>query len=156
MLNQILNRTDQEKLLSGICPDCGAAMILYGPRGGIARNVLCGVCRTEFNASPVQSTRMAKPCDPTRQKEVYGVDDNNVPVASFGLKRPLTRKELDEALLAGCQCHGPECAGKPLTEIHLKSRCHSAAGVSVFYKYGVLFIICKKCDRPIVKVAVAP
>ena len=124
----------------------------------MARNVLCGACRTEFNASPLQSERLAKPCDPARQKEIYGVDADNYPVTSFDLRQNLTRKELDAALLAGCQCHDPDCPnqGKPLSEIYLKSRCHSSAGVSVFYKAGTLFVNCKKCNRPIVKVSVAP
>lgn len=133
-------------------------MLLKGPRGGLCQNVLCGACRTEFNSCPVQSERLAKPCDPTRQKEVYGVDEGNYPLRSFPLLLPLSCKELDEALLAGCQCHDPDCPnqGKPLSEIYLKSRCHPKSGVSVFYKDRTLFVSCKQCHRPIVKVSVAP
>jgi DNA-directed RNA polymerase subunit M/transcription elongation factor TFIIS len=156
MLNKIISPAGQEMLLAGFCPDCGAAMLLNGPRGGLARNVLCGACRTEFNVSPLQCERLAAPSDPARQKEVYGVDEQNFPVASFPLRSLLTRKELDAGLARGCG--DPHCTHhhEPQTEIFLKSNCHPNAGLSAcYYKDGTLILTCRLCHRLVVKILVA-
>lgn len=156
-MNKILTPEQQEILLNGICPDCGEKMLLLGPRGGFARNCLCGACRTEFNASPVQCERMAKPCDPARQKEFYHIDETHYPVKSYPLHAPIGREQLDAGLKRGCQ--DPACTVKhaPLTEIFLQSNCHAGAGLCACYrKDGVLVLTCRVCERLVVKIAVAP
>jgi hypothetical protein len=157
MINKIVTHAEYLKLISGLCPDCGAAMLLNGPRGGLARNVLCGVCRTEFNVSPVQSERIAKPCAPARQREVYHIDEMHYPVAAFPDNVAQSRKQLDKALTRGCQ--DPTCTAphKPLTEIYLQSNCHNGAGLCAAYqKDGKLVLTCRVCHRLVVIVDVAP
>jgi len=34
------------------CPDCGSPEFLKGPRGGLARNVMCADCGQRFNLAP--------------------------------------------------------------------------------------------------------
>lgn len=36
-------------LLTGACPDCEGTEFLYGPRGGLSRNVECIGCKSRFN-----------------------------------------------------------------------------------------------------------
>lgn len=41
------------------CPDCGAiGRWLMGPRGGIAQNIMCAKCRSEFNVTPFSVDRI--------------------------------------------------------------------------------------------------
>ena len=40
------------KLNEGECPDCGAAEIELGPRGGFSRNIFCKGCGAGFNVAP--------------------------------------------------------------------------------------------------------
>lgn len=34
---------------SGCCPDCGGAEFVPGPRGGLAQNMKCSGCGSEYN-----------------------------------------------------------------------------------------------------------
>lgn len=34
---------------NGVCPDCGEASFIPGPRGGLAQNMTCSGCGSEFN-----------------------------------------------------------------------------------------------------------
>jgi hypothetical protein len=34
---------------SDCCPDCGGAEFVHGPRGGLAQNMKCGGCGSEYN-----------------------------------------------------------------------------------------------------------
>jgi ssDNA-binding Zn-finger/Zn-ribbon topoisomerase 1 len=61
-----------KSLSRGICPDCGSSMLRGGPKGGCSQNVLCETCRAEFNAG-IFSERLG-PCEPARQKQVYGLE----------------------------------------------------------------------------------
>lgn len=39
------------------CPECGGAHFLQGPRGGLAVNIKCGVCETEWWYAPLFGIR---------------------------------------------------------------------------------------------------
>lgn len=70
----LLTPEQQIALLTGHCPLCESPLLLPGPRGGDARNVLCGRCRAEFVASPVASYLLASPCDDWRQASIYEIE----------------------------------------------------------------------------------
>jgi len=53
-----LNAYEQAHLLNAVCPDCYSPNLLGGPCGGYAQNVLCRDCYSEFNRSPVRSSRI--------------------------------------------------------------------------------------------------
>lgn len=53
-----LNDYEQAHLMSAVCPDCYSRQLLAGPCGGCAQNVMCGICLSEFNRSPVRSSRI--------------------------------------------------------------------------------------------------
>jgi hypothetical protein len=69
------------------------------------------------------------------------------------MPEPMTRRELDQAR-CGHEDHDPEdCrVGGPL---YLHARCHPSAGTRCMYDQGILDIRCRRCEAPIVKVAVA-
>lgn len=69
-----LSSKDHQTVMRGDCPHCGSRQCLIpGPRGGLARNLLCRVCQMEFNAGPVGAQLLAERCPAERVKEVYGL-----------------------------------------------------------------------------------
>lgn len=135
-----------------VCPDCGARLLIFGPRGGLTRNVICAGCRTEFNASLISSERIGQPCDTERAKRVYNLDEDDHAIKSFTLNKPLTRAMLDENT-----CENPECKNPTHHELVLNSVCHNRGGIIVKYNRddGVLYLHCNVCNRPVVKIQVA-
>ena len=70
-----LSSKDHNKLLVQICPNCLAIdQLLPGPRGGLARNVLCAACRMEFNVGPACAQVIAERCPEERARDVYDLD----------------------------------------------------------------------------------
>lgn len=55
---EYLNDRDDAKLKSGFCLDCNSQALVAGPMGGLAQNVKCSNCGSEFNVSPVRSHRL--------------------------------------------------------------------------------------------------
>jgi len=54
------------------CPDCGGAEFIPGPKGGLAQNVLCAGCHSEYNfAFPIAVHRIGKPR--AGRTNLYGV-----------------------------------------------------------------------------------
>lgn len=152
-----LTPKENDLLLTGICPDCGAELLLPGPSGGMSQNMLCGKCKVEFCVSPVLSERIHQPCTPERMAEVYGVTPNRQPVASFRPVEAHTRIDLDSALANGCQ--NPGCDHKnhgPLEMLFLNGRCHPDAGTQAVYRAsGILTLHCKECRRIIINISVS-
>lgn len=77
---------DGDKLVNGVCPLCGSAFLIPGPRGGSGRNILCAFCRAEFCASLVQSSVLDEYCNWERQKQVYGVNPAEFPSGTLPLR----------------------------------------------------------------------
>jgi hypothetical protein len=156
-MNELLTAAECEKLMDGQCPDCGGRVLLPGPRGGLAQNILCGKCRNEFNTCGPLSTRIAKPCSPERQKVIYHLTKTNYPVAAFHSKRATYLEDLEAAIANGCTA--PDCKHEhdPVEDIYFHQRCHAGAGVEVCYHKGsgVLTFNCRICHSPIITVAVA-
>lgn len=44
---------EREKLEAGQCPFCGNGLLVPGPRGGLALNVSCLLCKATFNIGPI-------------------------------------------------------------------------------------------------------
>lgn len=66
---------------------------------------------------------------------------------------PITRETLDEAIQAGCQSPGCDCAGE---ELFFRSNCHPEENkVYLGYINGVLQAQCVVCEQPVVNVKVA-
>ena len=147
-MKEILTEAENAKLAEGQCPDCEARLLMHGPRAGLCTNILCGACRTEFNYSFILSERIAQPCGPQRQAELYGIENGKRPVASFYVSGIQTRKELDASLGA---------AGPDNKLLILGSSYHPKA--PVFFAYhaeGYLEFRCCECGRLVSKIAVAP
>lgn len=49
--DEALSRETLHDLLTGACPGCGGTEFLFGPRGGVARNVECTGCKRRFNVT---------------------------------------------------------------------------------------------------------
>lgn len=151
-----LTLEENEKLANFICPDCGWDLLIFGPRGGLSRNTLCGNCKTEFNRSSLISERIAQPCDPQRQAEVYQMD--RFPVDKFPLGKPW--READLQKLNHCSDHNckREHPLDELEEIFMRSACHPACPVinAAYLRTENIFVLrCGECRRPILKIAVA-
>lgn len=76
--NKWLAFRDHAKLASGFCPNCESRDLVAGPRGGLARNVLCLSCRVEFNVGPAAAQVIAEQCPVERMREIYGVEVKEV------------------------------------------------------------------------------
>lgn len=48
----------------GYCPDCGGSL-LWGPKGGSSQNVMCSLCRQEFNVAFVSDHAVMGHRNPT-------------------------------------------------------------------------------------------
>ena len=51
-----LNESEEKKMRGGYCPDCGNSIFMHGPCGGMAENIRCFECGSEFNWCPPLST----------------------------------------------------------------------------------------------------
>ena len=51
-----LTEAEEKKMMAGKCPDCGNHIFLHGPCGGMAENIRCFECGSEFNFCPPMST----------------------------------------------------------------------------------------------------
>lgn len=63
-------------------------------------------------------------------------------------KPPIGVETLDGLGCPGCghtHEHGP---------MELKAKCHPDAGTHCAYQHGVLYIVCKRCDKPVTAVIV--
>lgn len=57
-----------------ICPDCGTAnKFLAGPCGGASQNILCSVCKSEFNYAPPFTPERIGSRSTEVRKHIYGV-----------------------------------------------------------------------------------
>ena len=74
MSGAFLNTEESQKLRRGSCPHCGAGNFQAGPRGGLGRNMLCGVCYREYCVGPVGPVEILNDiCSAERLKEIYGI-----------------------------------------------------------------------------------
>lgn len=152
-MTQPLTAAEQAKLLDGICPDCGSRTLIAGPRGSLARNLLCGQCRIEFNANLRQSTRLG-PCGNDRLAKLYHITRESIPIGAFNSSIPLTRKLCDDTLLAA-RAQIP--ADHPISpQLQFRSQCHPHAGLCAWYKDGLLVLNCMECQTLVLKISVAP
>lgn len=143
---------EQEALVNGICPICGATLFLSGPRGGAARNILCIYCRAEFNYSIVASELLTDHCAPERQKQLYDVDEAELPRYSFPKSgQAADANTLENVIEAGCMV--PDCDHNhpKLVEICLGQSCHPGEGIRALYRKGTaqLWLDCVVCHKPI-------
>lgn len=80
--DQWIDQADFEKLMRLVCPNCGEyKRFIFGPRGGMARNILCSFCKMEFNFGPVGAQVIAQVCAEDRQREVYHLVVAQIPAA---------------------------------------------------------------------------
>lgn len=56
-----------------ICPDCRASKFLGGPEGGCSMNILCSVCKSEFNFCPPFFPERIRKRGDTATKILYGI-----------------------------------------------------------------------------------
>jgi hypothetical protein len=147
MKPEILTRDENQKLDRFECPDCGARnTLIFGPRGGMAQNVVCGICKTEFNKGIARSERTFQPCPEDRQRVLYQLD--KFPVDGFCSKPPMALNKFKQM-----RCQNPDCKHEGC-ECYVQSGCHTGSGTIAAYntQEEVLTFYCAVCRRPIVKV----
>jgi ribosomal protein S27E len=77
-----LSEEEDSKLMSGHCPDCGSTTFLHGPCGGMAENIRCNGCGSEFwFAPPFSAERLERNCPECYQR-------------SFDLKNELKQMDM--------------------------------------------------------------
>ena len=68
-----ISRADHQTILHGVCPNCNEPRFALGPRGGMARNILCIHCWREYNVSIAGTQIINLRCPDERMEEVYHV-----------------------------------------------------------------------------------
>lgn len=67
-----LSSADFARLTKGNCPNCQKGVeFLLGPRGGLARNVVCPNCMMEYSASPAGAQVINDKCPLERLEQFY-------------------------------------------------------------------------------------
>lgn len=64
-------------------------------------------------------------------------------------------KEVFAEVFAGMKCDNPDCdCGGENEEMFIHSQCHTGELIEVFLKSGYLYIRCRTCESPILKMQV--